>query len=155
MIWSVVIYFHAVHFVWSISKFIHHFSSQVLSAVRAHNVVVIAGETGSGKSTQIPQFILEVREAVHGPKSELSLNTDLPLILILSVYSDFFFVYLWQNSDIFSQNWQHKDFVRGPGMDIFIFPLLLQIFFFKIQILLISYTDFMLDHNAKFVDSYL
>lgn len=32
---------------------------QVLEALRRHRVVVIAGETGSGKSTQIPQFILE------------------------------------------------------------------------------------------------
>ncbi|KAL1266876.1 hypothetical protein QQF64_002551 [Cirrhinus molitorella] len=32
---------------------------QVLEALRRHRMVVIAGETGSGKSTQIPQFILE------------------------------------------------------------------------------------------------
>lgn len=31
----------------------------VLQAVHRHRVVVVAGETGSGKSTQIPQFILE------------------------------------------------------------------------------------------------
>ncbi|KAK3737105.1 hypothetical protein RRG08_016411 [Elysia crispata] len=37
---------------------VFQFKEEVLSAVRAHNVVVIAGETGSGKSTQIPQFIL-------------------------------------------------------------------------------------------------
>uniref|UniRef100_A0A8C2H8A1 ATP-dependent RNA helicase DHX29 n=1 Tax=Cyprinus carpio TaxID=7962 RepID=A0A8C2H8A1_CYPCA len=32
---------------------------QVLEALRRHRVLVIAGETGSGKSTQIPQLILE------------------------------------------------------------------------------------------------
>ncbi|GFS24549.1 ATP-dependent RNA helicase DHX29-like, partial [Elysia marginata] len=38
---------------------VFQFKEEVMSAVRSHNVVVIAGETGSGKSTQIPQFILE------------------------------------------------------------------------------------------------
>lgn len=33
--------------------------ARVLEALQRHRVVVIAGETGSGKSTQIPQFILE------------------------------------------------------------------------------------------------
>uniref|UniRef100_A0A8B9K021 RNA helicase n=1 Tax=Astyanax mexicanus TaxID=7994 RepID=A0A8B9K021_ASTMX len=32
---------------------------RVLETLRRHRVVVVAGETGSGKSTQIPQFILE------------------------------------------------------------------------------------------------
>lgn len=32
---------------------------EILSAVNMHSVVVIAGETGCGKSTQIPQYLLE------------------------------------------------------------------------------------------------
>ena len=32
----------------------------ILDLIGRHNVVVVAGETGSGKSTQIPQFVLEV-----------------------------------------------------------------------------------------------
>ncbi|KAM4634341.1 ATP-dependent RNA helicase DHX29 isoform 1-T1 [Polymixia lowei] len=32
---------------------------RVLDALQRHRVVVVAGETGSGKSTQIPQFLLE------------------------------------------------------------------------------------------------
>ncbi|TWW66437.1 ATP-dependent RNA helicase dhx29 [Takifugu flavidus] len=32
---------------------------RILEALQRHSVVVVAGETGSGKSTQIPQFLLE------------------------------------------------------------------------------------------------
>ncbi|XP_061656994.1 ATP-dependent RNA helicase DHX29 [Syngnathoides biaculeatus] len=32
---------------------------RILEALRRHRVVVVAGETGSGKSTQIPQFLLD------------------------------------------------------------------------------------------------
>ncbi|GCC26723.1 ATP-dependent RNA helicase DHX29 [Chiloscyllium punctatum] len=32
---------------------------QILETLRRHRVVVVAGETGSGKSTQIPQFLLD------------------------------------------------------------------------------------------------
>src|SRR5690554_3465758 len=32
---------------------------EILAAIRAHPVVVIAGETGSGKTTQIPKICLE------------------------------------------------------------------------------------------------
>ncbi|KAM9735606.1 LOW QUALITY PROTEIN: ATP-dependent RNA helicase DHX29 [Menidia menidia] len=39
---------------------------RVLEALQRHRVVVVAGETGSGKSTQIPQFLLE--ELLSGGK---------------------------------------------------------------------------------------
>ncbi|XP_056592999.1 ATP-dependent RNA helicase DHX29 isoform X2 [Triplophysa dalaica] len=38
---------------------VYQHRQKVLDALRRHRVVVVAGETGSGKSTQIPQFILE------------------------------------------------------------------------------------------------
>jgi ATP-dependent helicase HrpA len=38
----------------------------LLDAIRAHQVVVIAGETGSGKTTQIPKLCLELGRGVRG-----------------------------------------------------------------------------------------
>ncbi|CAL1529712.1 unnamed protein product, partial [Lymnaea stagnalis] len=38
---------------------VYQYRQQVTSAIQANAVVVIAGETGSGKSTQVPQFVLE------------------------------------------------------------------------------------------------
>lgn len=35
---------------------------QLLEALAGHDVVVVSGETGSGKTTQVPQFILEDAE---------------------------------------------------------------------------------------------
>jgi len=35
------------------------FRQQLLDAVAAHQVLIIVGETGSGKTTQIPQYLLE------------------------------------------------------------------------------------------------
>ena len=37
---------------------------EILATIRDHQVVVIAGETGSGKSTQIPKFCLELGRGV-------------------------------------------------------------------------------------------
>ncbi len=40
--------------------------AEVLSALRDHQVVVVAGETGSGKTTQIPKMCLELGRGVDG-----------------------------------------------------------------------------------------
>jgi len=39
---------------------------EVLAAIRAHQVVVLAGETGSGKTTQLPKMCLEALGEVRG-----------------------------------------------------------------------------------------
>src|SRR5690606_14562167 len=39
---------------------------EILAAIRDHQVVVIAGETGSGKTTQIPKMCLELGRGVAG-----------------------------------------------------------------------------------------
>src|SRR5688500_4093110 len=38
----------------------------LLATIDAHQVVVVAGETGSGKSTQLPKLCLELGRGVHG-----------------------------------------------------------------------------------------
>src|SRR4051812_38571323 len=38
----------------------------ILAAVRDHQVVIVAGETGSGKTTQIPKICLELGRGVKG-----------------------------------------------------------------------------------------
>ena len=38
----------------------------LLAAIRDHQVVVVAGETGSGKSTQLPKLCLELGRGVTG-----------------------------------------------------------------------------------------
>jgi ATP-dependent helicase HrpA len=39
---------------------------EIKAAIAAHQVVVIAGETGSGKTTQLPKICLELGRGVHG-----------------------------------------------------------------------------------------
>ncbi|TRW49829.1 ATP-dependent RNA helicase HrpA [Aliidiomarina halalkaliphila] len=39
---------------------------RILAAIRDHQVVVLAGETGSGKTTQLPKMLLEMGFAEHG-----------------------------------------------------------------------------------------
>jgi ATP-dependent helicase HrpA len=39
---------------------------EILAAIRGHQVVVLAGETGSGKSTQLPKICLELGRGVQG-----------------------------------------------------------------------------------------
>ncbi len=45
---------------------VYKFQSKLLEAVAANQIVVIEGETGSGKTTQIPQFLVEVGYATPG-----------------------------------------------------------------------------------------
>ncbi|MGZ4470219.1 MAG: ATP-dependent helicase, partial [Nocardioidaceae bacterium] len=39
---------------------------EILAAVRDHQVVIVAGETGSGKTTQLPKICLELGRGVSG-----------------------------------------------------------------------------------------
>ena len=39
---------------------------ELLAAIRDHQVVIVAGETGSGKSTQLPKLCLEAGRGVDG-----------------------------------------------------------------------------------------
>jgi HrpA-like RNA helicase len=34
-------------------------ASEIIAAIKAHQVIIVAGETGSGKTTQIPKMCLE------------------------------------------------------------------------------------------------
>ncbi|XP_055309912.1 3'-5' RNA helicase YTHDC2-like [Sitodiplosis mosellana] len=38
---------------------IHQYQGEILETIQKHQVIIISGETGSGKTTQVPQFILD------------------------------------------------------------------------------------------------
>ncbi|OQX11532.1 MAG: hypothetical protein BWK73_17300 [Thiothrix lacustris] len=40
--------------------------AEIIKAIAAHQVVIICGETGSGKTTQIPKMCLELGRGVDG-----------------------------------------------------------------------------------------
>jgi ATP-dependent helicase HrpA len=40
--------------------------SEIIEAINSHQVIVVAGETGSGKTTQIPKFCLEAGRGTQG-----------------------------------------------------------------------------------------
>ena len=43
---------------------VYQFKEQFVNAVRFNQVVVVVGETGSGKSTQMPQYLLGKIDAI-------------------------------------------------------------------------------------------
>lgn len=45
---------------------IYSYQQQILQAVRSHRTTIIVGETGSGKSTQLPQILLDGGLVDHG-----------------------------------------------------------------------------------------
>ncbi|KAF1335823.1 Pre-mrna-splicing factor atp-dependent RNA helicase prp43, partial [Globisporangium splendens] len=49
---------------------VYGFLDQIQDAIKSHQVIVIEGETGSGKTTQIPQFLtnMEISDAAPGAK---------------------------------------------------------------------------------------
>jgi len=44
---------------------VYQHRDDIVDAFRRHNVFIVAGETGSGKSTQVPRFILEVNPSTY------------------------------------------------------------------------------------------
>lgn len=38
---------------------IHQYKPHIVSAVRSNQVILIAGDTGCGKSTQVPRYLME------------------------------------------------------------------------------------------------
>jgi ATP-dependent helicase HrpA len=42
------------------------YREQLADAIREHQVVVVAGETGSGKTTQLPKICMELGRGVEG-----------------------------------------------------------------------------------------
>jgi ATP-dependent helicase HrpA len=39
---------------------------EIVRAIREHSVVILSGETGSGKTTQLPKFCIEAGRGIHG-----------------------------------------------------------------------------------------
>ena len=74
---------------------------------------------------------------------------DLPLILILSVYTDFLLLEFGKVQIFFLEIWQNTDFFKECERVFFIFSLFIQIFFPKILIFLVIYTDFVLPQSGR------
>ena len=46
---------------------IHKFKKEIIETIDDHKVTIISGETGSGKTTQVPQFLLENSKITQKP----------------------------------------------------------------------------------------
>ena len=43
--------------------------ARIVEAIRNHRVVIVSGETGSGKTTQLPKFCLEAGQGVRNERT--------------------------------------------------------------------------------------
>ena len=53
---------------------IYPFREDLIAAVREHQVLIIEGETGSGKTTQIPQYLYEAVSSIGANTLGLAYN---------------------------------------------------------------------------------
>lgn len=63
---------------------------RLLSTIAKHNVVIVVGETGSGKTTQLPKSILP--ELAKGTKLALTQNRRLAAQLVRMPVAQFYIV---------------------------------------------------------------
>lgn len=54
---------------------VYHYKDELMQAVRENRVVVVRGETGSGKTTQFPQYLRDGKQGLvsHAPKGMVEL----------------------------------------------------------------------------------
>jgi pre-mRNA-splicing factor ATP-dependent RNA helicase DHX15/PRP43 len=52
--------------------------AEILHSVRNFPTTIIVGETGSGKSTQLPQFLIEIIDEISKPSTPNLINSKLP-----------------------------------------------------------------------------
>jgi pre-mRNA-splicing factor ATP-dependent RNA helicase DHX16 len=64
---------------------VYKYKDEIIDALRVHNVLLILGETGSGKTTQIPQFLMSMLENDEETKSKKVVCTQPRRVAAMSI----------------------------------------------------------------------